>query len=101
MHGGHLIARNIHQTLLAEKTGIAPSWCRLQEVVPPMIGLAVGKKAVASGPEGTVSGEDVMWAYFRDDLGFDSEFLVLVVLGVLTRAVCWEYMQLGGRKVAA
>lgn len=40
-----------------------------------MIGLAVGKKAVAYGPEvGTVSGEEVMQAYFRDDLGFGSEF---------------------------
>jgi len=42
--------------------------------IPPMIGLAVGKKAVASGPEGTVFGEDVMQSYFRDDLGFTSKF---------------------------
>jgi hypothetical protein len=52
-----------------------PRFQELPEVVPPMIGLAVGKKAVAYGPEiGTVSGEDVMTAYFRDDLGFESEF---------------------------
>lgn len=45
------------------------------EFMPAMIGLAVGKKAVAYGPAmGTISGEDVMHSYFRDDLGFTSMF---------------------------
>lgn len=55
-----------------------------------MIGLAVGKKAVAYGPDmGTVSGEDVMEAYFRNDLGFDSEcpFLLLLLLLILLLSV--------------
>lgn len=47
----------------------------------PMIGLAVGKKAVASGPDGTVSGEETMQAYFRDDLGFASELLLPSIPG--------------------
>lgn len=75
MHGGHYVARNIHQTILRDS---APSheikYCELSEF-PAVIGLAVGKKAVASSPDnGTVSGEDVMKAYFRNDLGFDSKW---------------------------
>ncbi|KAF4121629.1 NADPH-dependent 2,4-dienoyl-CoA reductase, sulfur reductase, or a related oxidoreductase, partial [Geosmithia morbida] len=72
MHHGHYMAVNIHQSILASHIpGYEAQFLELQEV-PPMIGLAVGKKAVAYGPDvGTVSGEDVMYSYFRDDLGFD------------------------------
>nr|WIL77448.1 ccp10 [Clonostachys rosea] len=82
MHMGHYIAHNIHQSVIQER-GIKEA--KFQELgeIPAMIGLAVGKKTVASGPEGTVSGEDVMQAYFRDDLGW---------------TICWDYMQLGGKK---
>ncbi|KGQ07550.1 Apoptosis-inducing factor A [Beauveria bassiana D1-5] len=85
MHGGHYAAYNIHQTILRDRVpgGHQPKYSEFTEF-PVCIGLAVGNTAVASGPEsGTVSGPDVMKAYFRDDLGFD---------------ICWESMQLGGKK---
>lgn len=73
MHAGHYIAYNIHQTVSQQVVSREPTFQELQHY-PDMIGLAVGKKAVASGPDiGTISGEDVMQAYFRDDLGFDSK----------------------------
>lgn len=84
MHGGHYIAHNIHQSVLQQQDPRhEPRFQHLQEI-PPMIGLAVGKNAVAYSPDGGLSsGPEVMQAYFRDDLGW---------------AICWEYMQLGGRK---
>ncbi|KAJ2965774.1 hypothetical protein NQ176_g10456 [Zarea fungicola] len=85
MHGGHYVARNIHQNILRDHVpgGHETAYGELHEF-PSVIGLAVGKKAVASSPDsGTVSGEDVLQAYFRNDLGFD---------------ICWDYMQLGGKK---
>lgn len=72
MHSGHYAAQNIHKFVLKKHVGQEPKFAELQEV-PPMIGLAVGKTAVASGPEGTVFGEDVMQAYFKHDLGFTSK----------------------------
>ncbi|POR31955.1 Thioredoxin reductase [Tolypocladium paradoxum] len=83
MHGGHYVAQNIHKTVLKERVGQEPSFMELQPAVPAMIGLAIGKTAVASGPDGTVSGEDVLESYFRDDLGF---------------TICWDWIGLGGRK---
>ncbi|KYK58450.1 Pyridine nucleotide-disulfide oxidoreductase, NAD-binding domain protein [Drechmeria coniospora] len=82
MHGGHYIAQNIHKSILKERFGQEPTWMQLSHVAP-MIGLAVGKKAVASGPEGTVFGEEVMQSYFNDDLGF---------------TICWDWIGMGGRK---
>ncbi|KAK8929948.1 hypothetical protein H634G_01472 [Metarhizium anisopliae BRIP 53293] len=82
MHSGHYAAQNIHKFVLKKHVGQEPKFAELQEV-PPMIGLAVGKTAVASGPEGTVFGEDVMQAYFKHDLGF---------------TICWDWMGLAGRK---
>ncbi|KAM3439071.1 hypothetical protein MY4824_002875 [Beauveria thailandica] len=85
MHGGHYAAYNIHQTILRDRVpgGHQPKYSEFTEF-PVCIGLAVGNTAVSSGPEsGTVSGPEVMKAYFRDDLGFD---------------ICWESMQLGGKK---
>ena len=76
MHGGHYIAQNIHKIILKQAVGQEPSFMQLQEV-PPMIGLAVGNKAVASGPEGTVYGEETRQTYFKDDLGFTSKSLHL------------------------
>lgn len=74
MHQGHYVAMNIHQQLIEKRTGQEAAFYELNEV-PPMIGLAVGKKAVAYGPSsGTISGEDVAHAYFRDDLGWGSKF---------------------------
>lgn len=88
MHMGHYAAYNCHQRMLeiltadkqqSEVPGEGRHEPQFQELshFPPVIGLAVGKKAVASGPDGTISGEDVMQAYFRDDLGFQSKYTVL------------------------
>ncbi|KAK1639438.1 hypothetical protein BDP81DRAFT_420991 [Colletotrichum phormii] len=82
MHMGHYAAINAHQLMLAKLTSQAhkPTFSELGPV-EPMIGLAIGKKAVASGPVvGTTWGEDVMHAYFRDDLGF---------------TICWNHLGLG------
>ncbi len=46
--------------------------------VPPMIGLAIGKQAVAYWPEGgMVSGEETLATFFGKDLGFSSESWLL------------------------
>ncbi|KAH7366796.1 hypothetical protein B0T11DRAFT_47401 [Plectosphaerella cucumerina] len=87
MHHGQYAAYNAHQRMLAiltaerrEEDRHVPVFKEL-EFMPAMIGLAVGKKAVAYGPAmGTISGEDVMHSYFRDDLGF---------------TICWNHMGLG------
>lgn len=74
MHMGFFVAHNIHELLLQKMNGSEPKFQELAEV-PPMIGLAVGKKAVSYGPaQGVMSGEDVMKAFFGNDLGFDSKF---------------------------
>lgn len=66
--------------------------------VPPMIALAVGRNAVASGPNGTVSGEDVLYTYFRNDLGFESKSIFESFRLIHQLIICWDYMQLGGRE---
>lgn len=72
MHMGYFAAHNVHELVLEKMTGDAPKLQELAEV-PPMIGLAVGKKAVSYGPaQGVMAGEDVMKAFFGNDLGFDS-----------------------------
>jgi hypothetical protein len=70
---GHCAGLNVHQTILKNLVkGYEPKFTELNEF-PPVIGLAVGKKAVASSVDGgTVYGEDVMQAYFRDDLALTS-----------------------------
>jgi hypothetical protein len=75
MHSGHYAAQNIHKLILKKYVGQEPEFMEFGEVAP-MIGLAVGKKAVASSPEGTTFGEDVMQAYFKHDLGFTSKFIL-------------------------
>lgn len=75
MHMGFFAAHNIHELVLQKMNGAEPKFQELAEV-PPMIGLAVGKKAVSYGPaQGVLSGEDVMKAFFGNDLGFDSKYL--------------------------
>lgn len=77
MHHGHYVAMNIHKRIIEQRTGQCPKFNEMGEV-PPMMGLAVGKKAVAYSPgSGTTYGEDVAHAYFRDDLGWGSKFLYL------------------------
>ena len=74
MHMGYHAGNNIHQQMQKDLFGTEPKFLELQEI-PPMIGLAVGKKAAAYWPEGGVtSGEDVLKAFFGDDLGFSSEY---------------------------
>ena len=73
MHMGYYAASNIHQVMLQQLQGRDPKFNELAEI-PPMIGLAVGKKAMSYGPgQGVMSGEDVMEVFFGDDLGFTSE----------------------------
>lgn len=73
MHQGHLAAENIHQHITQQRTSKAPEF-RTINPIPPMIGLAVGKQAVAHNPgSGTTYGEDVAEAYFRGDLGWTSK----------------------------
>ncbi|KAJ0122719.1 oxidoreductase [Diaporthe amygdali] len=80
MHMGFFAAHNIHELVLEKLTGAAPKFRELDEV-PPMIGLAVGKKAMSYGPDqGVCAGEDVMKVFFGDDLGW---------------SICWNYMKLG------
>jgi hypothetical protein len=80
MHMGYFVAHNIHEMILEKMHGVAPKFLELGEV-PPMIGLAVGKKAISCSPDqGVCSGEDVMKAFFGDDLGF---------------SICWNHMRLG------
>ncbi|SPO05618.1 related to pyridine nucleotide-disulphide oxidoreductase AMID-like [Cephalotrichum gorgonifer] len=84
MHMGFYAAVNIHQMILSRVVpGHVPAFMDLVKFEPSM-GLAVGKKAVASGPGVPVTfGEDVMKAYFGDDLGL---------------SICWDYIQLSTEK---
>ncbi|TQV90997.1 pyridine nucleotide-disulfide oxidoreductase AMID-like [Cordyceps javanica] len=67
MRAGHLVAMNIHEHALHDIIDHTPRYGELSEI-PPMIVLAVAKKAVASGPDGTSAGEDVLQKFFSDDL---------------------------------
>lgn len=73
MHMGQYAAENIHQRMLKHVYGAEPAFNELSEI-PPMIGLAVGKKAVVYDPdEGTSDGEHLLKSYFGQDLGHQSE----------------------------
>ncbi|KAH8689376.1 hypothetical protein BGW36DRAFT_70485 [Talaromyces proteolyticus] len=82
MHQGQYAAINIHKKILAQICGITPTYKELAFDVPPMMGLAVGKKAASCGPpDHTVTaGEDVMQLFFGNDLAL---------------TICWNYMRLG------
>lgn len=101
MHMGHYAAYNIHQQLLfdsasntsrpssahtagddaAGKVQEKPRFLSLNEF-PPVIGLAVGRKAITYGgpADGVKSGEDVEQLMFGGDLGW---------------GICWRYLKLG------
>ncbi|KAK4100407.1 pyridine nucleotide-disulfide oxidoreductase-like protein [Parathielavia hyrcaniae] len=90
MHMGYHAANNMHQQmqmqlhLAAGRNAAAappnPKFLELAEI-PPMIGLAVGRKAVSYWPEaGVDSGEEVMRVFFGEDLGF---------------GICWNHLRLG------
>lgn len=70
MHMGFLAAENIHQQMLHERERIKPEFSIWPEV-PPMIALAIGRKAATYAPAGGVQcGEEQMKLFFGDDLGF-------------------------------
>ena len=72
MHMGYLVSHNIHQRMLQDISHHVPDFLEL-DPIPPMIGLAVGRKALAYDPDGGMqSGEETMKLYFGDDLGFSS-----------------------------
>lgn len=67
---GGRAADNTFQQMLFEQHGIEPRITPWPEV-PPLIALAVGKKAVVYDPvEGTRCSEEQMKIFFGDDLGF-------------------------------
>ncbi|KAI1865779.1 hypothetical protein JX265_008102 [Neoarthrinium moseri] len=80
MHEGKYAGLNIHQMMMHEMEGKDIKFNEIDEI-PPMIGLAVGKKAVSYGPEGMNSGKQVMHSFFEEDLGF---------------RICWDHLRLGG-----
>lgn len=114
MHMGYYAANNIYMSII-ERSDIElpvvdkPRGILELEEVPPMMGLAVGKKAVAYWPEaGVSSGEDVMKSFFNDDLAFASEFRSFTRLrydftNLKFSPVCWNHMRLGsldGEKIS-
>ncbi|KAL1838800.1 hypothetical protein VTJ49DRAFT_2193 [Mycothermus thermophilus] len=88
MHMGYYAAHNIHQhmkVVAAASRGSEeePEDKQLNEF-PPVIGLAIGKKAVGYWKEaGVTSGEKELKDFFGDDLGF---------------SICWNHLGLGGDK---
>lgn len=74
MFMGYTAAVNIHQQLLQQNFNTTPKFVPISEI-PPMIALAVGKKAVLYGPEeGMTWGEDKMEMMFGEDLGWTSKY---------------------------
>ena len=76
MHMGMFVANNMFRRIREQESmgRVAEGMPELLELaeIPPMMGIAVGKKAVSYWPggEGTVAGEDILEQLFRDDLGF-------------------------------
>ncbi|KAH6623791.1 hypothetical protein F5144DRAFT_371824 [Chaetomium tenue] len=97
MHMGYYAAHNIHQHMQMQMQTQTQTHTQTQtqtsdkdkeaklltlDEIPPMIGLAVGKKAVTYWPEaGVTAGEEVMKTFFGEDLGFASEYFHFPVLG--------------------
>ncbi|KAF7713380.1 Uncharacterized protein PECH_001319 [Penicillium ucsense] len=72
MHMGHYCALNIHQQMLALCRGGNPKYKTLVPS-PPVIGLALGRKAVSYTPaEGVRHGEDLSKTLFGDDMANQS-----------------------------
>lgn len=106
MHMGYFAANNVHQLMRQEQGETEPPKFLQLDPIPPMIGLAVGKKAVSYWPGGGVTaGEDVMKLFFGDDLGFTSKPSIFyeswcwcaLLMSVL---VCWNHLGLGEEKAA-
>jgi hypothetical protein len=70
--------------MLQQAYGKKPEFMELAEF-PAVMGIAIGKQAVAYNPTGGVtSGEDVLQAYFRNDLGNTSESIYCCIRALLT-----------------
>ncbi|KAL3965516.1 hypothetical protein ACCO45_002520 [Purpureocillium lilacinum] len=67
MNGGYCIAMNIHQKTIENSIGREPQYKELVYIAP-MIAMAVGNNAVASNPDSTRSGPEVLKKYFGTDL---------------------------------
>lgn len=71
---GTRAADSIFQQILSEQYGI-PTDLKEWPKYPPMIGLAVGKKAVVYDPEGGAKcSEEAMKIYFGEDLAFQRKY---------------------------
>ena len=71
---GTRVADNVFQQILSEQYG-TPTALKEWPKYPPMIGLAVGKKAVIYDPEGgSRCSEADMKLYFGSDLAFQRKF---------------------------
>ncbi|OJD11676.1 hypothetical protein AJ78_07601 [Emergomyces pasteurianus Ep9510] len=80
LHHGHYVGMNIYQRMLSERFGTTPKFSEMMDI-PPSMALAVGNGAVAyGGPQGVVSGPEMVKMFFEDDLGF---------------GICWNYLKLG------
>lgn len=93
---GTRAADNIFQQILLERHD-RPLALKEWPKYPPMIGLAVGRKAVVYDPdEGTKCSEGMMRIYFGDDLGFQRKWVSCHSLTGhwLTDAECWDYQKL-------
>lgn len=107
---GYHAAHNIYQHMKAAAAAARgveeePEDIQLNEF-PPVIGIAIGKKAVGYWKEaGVMAGEKELKDFFGDDLGFTSKYFLSPVLMyswnvMLTWAVCWNHLGLGGDKTA-
>lgn len=91
---GRRAAHNIHQLMVKEMYDSEPEFLELAQF-PPMIGIAVGKQAVAYGPEmGTSCGTELMERMFGDDLGRTSRSTWSFQLRILIFAVVHDHLQL-------
>lgn len=84
MHMGKLAGWNIYQLIMKDLSRSTKK-TKLKELgpIPPMITIAVGRKAVSCGPRGMTSGKRTMRLFFEDDLGFRSKYsgFILCVTG--------------------
>ncbi|KAF2165865.1 hypothetical protein M409DRAFT_66844 [Zasmidium cellare ATCC 36951] len=79
MHMGFLASENVHKQMLYERDNVEPDFHEFPEV-PPMIALAIGKKAATYGPGmGVECSEQQMESFFGEDLGFTG---------------CWNHLKL-------
>lgn len=78
MYMGFLAAENMHKQMLYERENIEPDFNEFPEV-PPMIALAIGKKAATYGPAiGMKCSEEQMKSFFGDDLGFTGAYFIVM-----------------------